>query len=356
VASVRRCIDCDLLLVDEVDPDVVTDEAPSTGEPVGEGDQIGYELEGWGNQLKITLEGMLDRAGVRRVWEGGALVVAARDEETVDALIATVEGSDVPELDDDAEQVAFEIEGLDADGHAELDSRLIAEGIAHAWSEDGDLLVALEDDEQVAAIIDEVIEGDGDDDGLESMAALSDLYVAVDRLVKSPLDAKLAAQVTGADRRLQGAPLPYGLTTDEWLGLQAETASLVRLLDAPTDDDEEDDDGDADDVEVRDELEDDEPEDDDGSDDDEVAHGDAEAGDGDGDDAEAGVDDVEDRDDDDGDDDEGDGEAYEVQPAEDPDEGDVYDEDDLNEDGVISRSERISAAARDLRTRLLDYV
>ena len=31
-------------------------------------------------------------------------------------------------------------------------------------------------------------------DGLEAMAALSDLYVAVDRLVKSPLDAKLATQ------------------------------------------------------------------------------------------------------------------------------------------------------------------
>ena len=328
VASVRRCIDCDLLLVDEVDPEVETEEVTSTGEPVGEGDQIGYELEGWGNQLKITLEGMLDRAGVRRVWEGGALVVSARDEETVDALIATVEGSDVPELDDDAEQVAFEIEGLDADGHAELDSRLIAEGIAHAWSEEGDLLVAIEDDERVAAIIDEVIEGDGGEDGLEAMAALSDLYVAVDRLVKSPLDAKLATQVAAATERIEGSSVPYGLTTDEWLGIQAESASLVALLDVPADEDDDD-------------------EDDLGSDDD--------AGSGGADEDGTAEDPVDDSDDDSDDEGAGD-EPYEVQPAEDPEEGDVYDEDDTNEDGVISRPERISAAARDLRTRLLDYV
>jgi hypothetical protein len=230
VATVRRCIDCDTTLVDDV---AGTEASPAAGSsPLGDGDQIAYELEGWGNQLKVTLEGMLDQAGIRRVWEAGALVVDAADETTVDDLIATVEGGDVAAPDEDVERVALEIEGLDVDGFAELDARLIAAAVAHAWDDEGALIIAESDEDEVLAIIDVVLEGvEEGDDGLAAQQALSAVFVAVDRLVKDPADPKLARTYVGASRSLVGLDVPYGFATAEWTSLVADAEALAALVD-----------------------------------------------------------------------------------------------------------------------------
>lgn len=234
VASVRRCIDCDTMLVDDLDPGAPDDAQGSSAVQVGDSGQIAYELDGWGNQLKVTLAGMLDLAGVVHVWEAGALVVSGEFEEEVDNLIAVVEGADVPELDDEAPQIAFEIEGIDADELVVLDARLIADGIAHAWSEAGELLVAEADESVVSAIIDEVIagvdEGAGADDGPPITEVLSDLYVAVDRLMKKVHDKKLAAAVARAAEAIDASRVPYGLSRTDWAGLVDEIEALVAAL------------------------------------------------------------------------------------------------------------------------------
>lgn len=230
VATVRRCIDCDIVLVDEpsADDEVVTSATTST--PIGDGDQIGYELEGWGNQLKVTLEGMLDNAGIPRAWEAGALVVSAAHEEVVDDLIATVEG-EVVELDDDVPRVALEIEELDPESQDALDARLLAESIAHSWDEDGVLLVAEADEDRVLAIIDDVLEEPPDTgDGLAAMEALSAVYVALDKLVKSPLDAKLGARFADAAAELDVQDVPFGFAGEDWAVLVADTDALVARL------------------------------------------------------------------------------------------------------------------------------
>jgi len=231
VATVRRCIDCDVVLVEETSGSA---EAESTATPMGDGDQVGYELEGWGNQLKVTLEGMLDNAGIHRAWEAGALVVAAQDEEAVDDLIATLEGGDVAELDDDTPKVALEIEGLDADGQAELDARLIADAVPHAWDDEGALLVAEDDEERVLAIVDDVLDGPVDEtDGLAAVEAMGSLFVAVDRLLRSPTDPGLTSEYHDAAVALEGLTVPYGFTTEDWDGLVAEAAALdARLVPA----------------------------------------------------------------------------------------------------------------------------
>jgi len=229
VASVRRCIDCEVVLVDQV----AGDEGPAVIEPspVGDGDRVSYELEHWGNQLKVSLEGMLDQAGIRRLWEVGALVVAADDAEVVESLIETVEGRDVEDLQEMEEQLAFEIEGLDAEDVAELDARLIAAGIAHAWSEEGELLVALDHEEAVSAIVDAVVEGEVDDevDGLAANQVLSDIYVALDRLVKAPTDHKLIQRLTDAAEPLTDIGVPYGFAAQEWAELKQEVADVVAV-------------------------------------------------------------------------------------------------------------------------------
>ena len=247
VASVRRCIDCDVLLVDQPSVDGAESPDATTSSPVGSGDQVAYELEGWGNQLKVALEGMLDRSGVRRVWEGGALVVAGPDEALVDELIATVEGTDIPELDDDIERVALEIEDLDRDSHTDLEARLHAAGVAHSWSDDGDLVVAAADEEVVMALVEEVLNAEADDDGLDASEALGRLYVATDKLLKAPLDAKLLTAYRAADDEIQALGVPYGLSAGEWVDLQGEVAAITRHAEAASDP-EEDEDGDGDDV------------------------------------------------------------------------------------------------------------
>ncbi|MGN6695499.1 MAG: hypothetical protein ACTHN0_15080, partial [Aquihabitans sp.] len=166
------------MLVDEVNPE--GEALASVATPLGEGDQIAYELEGWGNQLRVTLSGMLDLKGIAHVWEVGALVVAAPHEDVVDELIAAVEGGEAEELDADVPQVAFEIEDVSADELAALDAELIAAHIPHAWQETGELLVPEEAEDQVAELIQSILDTDeaaDETDGLATHAALSALYV-----------------------------------------------------------------------------------------------------------------------------------------------------------------------------------
>ena len=335
VATVRRCIDCDVVLADDVAATVADGEPAASAAPVRRGDQVGYELEGWGNQLKESLDGMLVRAGIGRVWEAGALVVAAVDEERVDDLIATIEGDDLPELPDDTPRVALEIEGLDAEGHVELDARLLASAVPHAWDDEGDLIVAEADEDRVLAIIGEVLDGPGDDgDGLAAQEALSALYVAVDRLVKNPHDRKLATAYVRAADGIDVLGVPYGFAAGDWDALVAEVELVAAAVV-----------GHADVVAPEPEPE-PEPEDD-GTDEDETTG--ADEGDGSAEDPTA-----------DGSDDDRDAvvEEHDPAPGEDGDPGDAEEGEDPEEDpdADLDPLERDRRAARALRERLADLV
>ncbi|MCU1369363.1 MAG: hypothetical protein JWO77_557 [Ilumatobacteraceae bacterium] len=232
VASVRRCIDCDAMLVEEVGPE--GEVTPTVATSLGAGDQIAYELDGWGNQLRVTLTGMLDLHDIPHVWEVGALVVAAPHEEAVDELIAAVEGGEGEELEADVPQVAFEIEDVSADDLAALDAELIAAHIPHAWQETGELLVPEESEDDVADIIDAVLnppEEETGEDGLATHAALDALYVAVDKLGKDPTEEKLVARFTTAADAIEGRSVPYGMSGKEWDDLLAQVAQLRSVLD-----------------------------------------------------------------------------------------------------------------------------
>lgn len=237
VASVRRCIDCDVVLVDQV-TDEGGEATPAAATPVNSGEEVAYELEGWSNQLKLSLEGMLDRAGIRRVWEAAVLVVPAEFEAEVDALISTVEGTEVEiELDDDAVQVAFDVHELTAEELDDLDARLYADGIPHAWTEELELLVPEDAADQVEAVIELVL--DPEQDAAEAVAAgegmavqerLSAMYVAVDKLVKDPLGTKQVARFLEASEGVDGLGVPYGLSGEQWTGFLTAVADLRTVV------------------------------------------------------------------------------------------------------------------------------
>lgn len=259
VATVRSCIDCGEVLVGET-TSVRSAEAKSTA-TVGDREFVGYELPGWGNQLKVALEGMLEREGVPRSWEAAVLRVPAEFESEVDRLIEVVEGTDLPEPDDEAPQVALEIEGLDADTYDELNRRLIAGSVAHAWNDEGDLLVAEADEARVLELIDAAFEGadTGGGDDVDVQAVLSRLYVAVDRLMHRPDDHKRIDAYREAAEPLDGLGVPYGFEPAVWEEITGATAGLLALLDDPEDEDAEDEDApEDDDAEDEDEPEEDE--------------------------------------------------------------------------------------------------
>jgi hypothetical protein len=232
VASVRRCIDCDVMLVDEERPDGELI-APSAATPIGDGDEVAYELDGWSNQLKLSLEGMLDREGIRRVWEAAVLVVPKESETQVDALIATVEGVEVLDaLDDNVVQVAFDLNELTADEIEELDARLVASEVVHKWTDEAELLVPEESAAAAEAMVDAVINpsGEADDDGLALQERLTSLFLAVDKLVKDPFDPKAVGRFVTASEGISDLGVPYGLAGEDWssfLGLIEDLRSAI---------------------------------------------------------------------------------------------------------------------------------
>jgi len=229
------------MLIDDVGGD--GQPLASAATPVGDGDEVAYELDGWSNQLKVTLEGMLDKAGIRRVWEAAVLVIPADAEDEVDALIATLEGAELEELIEEGAQVAFDVHELTADELADLDARLLAGGIVHAWTEGLEVLVAEADAEAVEALIEDLLDpsdegvGDGDGDGLATLEALSALFVAVDKLVKDPLDAKLVGRFLEASTGIGALGVPYGLALAEWQSL-IDSIEHLRQAVAGVDDEE----------------------------------------------------------------------------------------------------------------------
>lgn len=243
VASVRRCIDCDVVLVDDVvDGGEVEAPTASASTPVNDGDEVAYELEGWSNQLKLSLEGMLAKAEIRHVWEAAVLVVPAAFEEQVDALIATVEGVEAEELDEEVPQIAFDLAELSAEELDELDAALYADGIAHAWTDELELLVPEPAAEEVEAVIDAIINPPDDVDllaaagGIALQDRLSALYVAVDKLVKDPFGAKQVARFVAAADGIDELGVPYGLTGGEWAAFRSTVADLRTVVQSSPDD------------------------------------------------------------------------------------------------------------------------
>lgn len=237
LATVRRCIDCDVLLVDDLrEPtaseeldDVRVDESNDDGHGT-----IRMPLTGWGNQLKVTLDGMLERHDIPHVWEAGDLVVAEPYREDLKDLIASVEGRDISDDDPDRPadgtgsaadtdgspaEVSLEIEGLQQTEREHLDGLLIAAEIGHVWGEDGELVIALHDEATVLDLIDATFAedlGDDADDGVDTQRLLTDLFVAADRLVRRTGEQRAENEYNQAVDAIGDSAVPYGFDTTAW--------------------------------------------------------------------------------------------------------------------------------------------
>ena len=243
--AVVECADCLVPLVEN--PPLGVDDVGDEG-----GDQVAYEYDDLDAEGRFVIDRVLADAGIVHAWEGTSLVVAPYDSDEVDRLLdAAADLDEDPDVDDalleeGAEQVVYDLDDWDADRRAELDGRLEAEGIAHAFDETGDLVVLEADEERVDQIIDAIDFPDqldaeaAETGGLDAVETLGNLFVATDRLVHDPSDPEGTLAAVDSAQQLAGMDTPFGFGPPVWTELVEKAGALRGLLetDAEVVDDE----------------------------------------------------------------------------------------------------------------------
>lgn len=232
VAGVAECAECLVPLVDA--PPLVPDEVGDEG-----GEQLAYELDDVDAFERLAIDRQLAERGIVHAWEGTTLVVAPWDEAEVDAVLEGDEPvGDIDEalLDDDAEQIVYDLADWDAERRAELDVRLEAAGIAHAFDEHGDLVVLEADEDAVDELVDAIehpdqLAAEGDSpDALDAIETVGSVFVGADRLAHDPSDSEGAISVADGARALASMPVPFGFAPPAWADIVERAQELRRLL------------------------------------------------------------------------------------------------------------------------------
>ncbi len=208
------------------------------GLDIGAREELEYDLDEWSERDRAALRARLETLGLPHRWEEMTLVVAADDEAWVERVMDQVEEELAAALDEDVEQIAYDLADWEVATRDRLLALLDEEVIAHSM--DGDELFVHEIDEhRVDEIIDALV-GPGDRD--EPLAAqvgpevMGELFVAADRLVHDPLDHEGTLSVIDALRTASSAHPPYGMDKVWWEGVLGHADQLVTLLDTPSPD------------------------------------------------------------------------------------------------------------------------
>lgn len=135
---------------------------------------------------------------------------------------------DCPPLDDEREQVGYELFDWDPSELDELDDVLHEIGLPHEWVSDGfEVVVHADDEHQVDELLptirfpDELAaeDDDGDDTDIEVLSAL---FVAADRMRRDPTGEAVGDFLDAAERIGENAP--YGIDGAQW-------ARVVEVVD-----------------------------------------------------------------------------------------------------------------------------
>lgn len=144
-----------------------------------------------------------------------------------------VDADDCRPLDDEREQVGYELFDWEPEQLDELDDRLHELDIAHEWVSDGfEVVVHVEDEERLDALLpvirlepgaEPMAEGTGD-------GVLGALFVAADRLQSGPAADAVSAFLDAAEQ--VGEEPPYGMGDDEWDRIVDAVDALIDLFHA----------------------------------------------------------------------------------------------------------------------------
>jgi hypothetical protein len=135
-------------------------QVPLTDEPPDEREEVGYDLTEWSEAQLERLSLVLRGAGIPFAWEDAELVVGEQDVDRVEAILDEVEDEPIEALEEDPEADASEDEA--------------------------------------------------------TYQAVSELYVAVDRLMHSIEDAGLVRDYVIASEELMERGVPFGVDPSDW--------------------------------------------------------------------------------------------------------------------------------------------
>ncbi len=203
-------------------------------------DQLSYELDEWSTESRGLLDRLLTANAVNHAWQGGTLSVAPDDEGLVDELIGEVEATLLPALDPEAEKVVYEVAEWGPEDRADLTDALVEEGVRYVFDDMGDLVVVAMDEDRVDALIDELTDGDteDEDDGPIATDVLSELFVAADKLRRSPRDFRAIGSARDQAAAVIALPAPYGFERRTWAQVGLRAGALRKVLEEETPDDE----------------------------------------------------------------------------------------------------------------------
>lgn len=196
-------------------------------------DDVLFELDEWPEEDRAVLAAKLRSVGVPHTWESTTLVIAASDEAWAERIMDQVEedlaGSDAG-IDDDT-QVAYDLSGWDDDSCVALLDALSAETIPYGL--DGEELYVDAADE---ARVDEILVALSTPGaalvlgGPVSQEAMSELFVAADRLSHDATHREAAASLVAGARTAAASAAPYGMDPGWWDGVVARAGALADLL------------------------------------------------------------------------------------------------------------------------------
>ena len=201
--------------------------------------KVHYDLSAWSFDHRAELAEALADAEVPHYWDDDELVVPEVVEEAVDAMFERLEAELGPfpvGLADDEESVEYGLDEWSDTDRSTLTDALVEAEIPHRW-EGATIVVAADAEEDVDALLDAIEAGElgpVDDGGADEPpdGALSDIFLAADKLAKDPFDAKARRKLIDLDGVIQPKHPPYALAPRVWTQTVAAVAAIVARIEA----------------------------------------------------------------------------------------------------------------------------
>ncbi len=200
--------------------------------------QLAYDCTAWAGESRGLLTSLLTTAGIAHAWQGTTLTVREDDEAAVDDLIDEVLVAARPALDPSVPKLVYEVGQWPVSLQTELADALTAADIAYEWDEAGDLVVREEDEDAVAAVLEELPDPDegeiSADDGVAVHELFDSLFMAADKLAKHPADPGATVSLVDDAEVIAQVALPFGFEPSQWRRLVGEVADLRLAIEGDT--------------------------------------------------------------------------------------------------------------------------
>lgn len=207
--------------------------------------KVHYDLSAWTFDQRAELSEALASVELPHAWDGEELMVPESVEDATDAMFEKLEAEMGPfpvGLESDAESTEFGLdEWTDADRKI-LTESLVESEIPHRW--DGTTVVIAQDAEDaVDDLLDAIESGalmSADPDATGAQApdgALSDIFLAANKLAKDPLDAKSRNTMIDMNEQIDAKHPPYAFAPRSWAQVVDGVGNIVERIMADADGD-----------------------------------------------------------------------------------------------------------------------